>query len=154
MDTIKTMLAAHRSWKGSKQVATVAVYEDSSTDARVAEFCRCLSRHLGEQCEVLKQMWLLNELRLPRLRTIAAGDAAGADLVIVSVHHAQKLPEEVTLWINLWLARKSRRSSVLLALFDPVHAGDSGSMQTYLAQAARKGSLEFMVHTEEMFDER
>src|SRR5580700_7936997 len=125
MDTIKTMLASHRSWKGSKRVAAVAVYEDSSTDARVAEFCRCLSRQLGEQCEVLKQMWLLNELRLPRLRTIAAGDAAGADLVIISVHHSQELPEEVTLWLEQWLGRKGRRCAVLLALFDPVYQGDS-----------------------------
>ena|SRR5271170_4514897 len=154
MDTIKTMLASHRSWKGSKQVATVAVYEDSSTDARVAEFCRCLSRHLGDGCEILKQMWLLNELRLPHLRTIAAGDAASADLVIVSVHHSQELPEEVTLWLDQWLARKGRRSAVLLALFDPVYLGDSGSMQTRLAQAARKGSMEFMVHSDEVADER
>jgi len=99
-------------------------------------------------------MWLLNELRQPRLRAIAAGDAAGADLVIVSVHHSQRLPEEVTLWIDQWLACKGRRRTVLLALFDPVYQGDSGSLQTCLAQAARKGAMEFMVHSEEMLDDR
>jgi hypothetical protein len=153
MDTIKTMLATCRNWKDAKQVAAVAAYEDSHTDARAAEFCRCLSRQLGQECELSKQMWLLNELRIPQLRAIAAGEAAQADLVIISVHHAPSLPAEVVRWIDEWVAHKRRRPRVLLALFDPVYEGDSGSMQTYLAQVAKKGAMEFLVHSEEVMED-
>jgi hypothetical protein len=150
MDTIKTMLATCRKWKDSRQVAAVAAYEDSHTDARTAEFCRCLARQLGQQCELSKQMWLLNELRIPNLRTIAADEAAKADLVIISLHHGPSLPVEIIDWIDQWLPHKRRRPTVLLALFDPVYEGDSASMQTYLAQVAKKGAMEFLVHSEEL----
>lgn len=153
VDTIMTMLTTCRAWKQSKHLAVVAAYEDSLTDARVSEFCRCLGRQIGQHCEVLKQMWLINELRVPQLRAIAAGEAADSDLIIVSVHHAQSLPLEVTQWIELWLGHKRRRQMILLALFDPVYQGDSGSMQTYLAQVARKAGMKFLVHSEEIPDD-
>ncbi len=76
--------AVSRLGKGTKRVAAVAAYEDSHTDARVHEFCQNLQRYLGEKCEVNKQMWLVNELRMPQLRVIAASEAAAADLVIVA----------------------------------------------------------------------
>ncbi|SPE52403.1 hypothetical protein SBV1_1510022 [Verrucomicrobia bacterium] len=148
-----TLLEGCRSWKQSKRLAAVAAYEDTLTDARVAEFCRCLSRQMGHGCEVVKQMWLVNELRVPQLRSIAAGEAATSDLVIVSVHHAQSLPVEMSQWIEQWLAHKHRRPTVLLALFDPVYQGDSGSMQTYLAQVAKKAQMQFLVHSEELPEE-
>jgi hypothetical protein len=149
MDTIKTILAGCNSWKQSKQLTAVAAYEDSLTDARVTEFCQGLSRQLGEACELVKQMWLLNELRMPQLRSIAAGEASRADLIIISVHHAQQLPEEVTHWIQQWQPQKRRHPVVLLALFDPVYQGDSASMRTYLAQVAKKSAMQFLVHSEE-----
>jgi len=139
--------------KGTKSVATVAAYEDSHTDARVHAFCHNLKRYLGEKCEVSKQMWLINELRLPQLRAIAANEAAAADLVIVAIHHAQSLPAEVREWIDLWLGQKHRRPVVLLALLDPAYRGDSGCLKTYLKEAASKGKVEFLAHSEEMTDE-
>jgi hypothetical protein len=153
MDTIKTMMAGCRSWTNSKQITAVAAYEDTLTDARVTEFCRGLSRQLGDACELVKQMWLLNELRIPQLRSIAAGDASRADLIIVSVHHAPKLPEEVTHWIEQWLSQKRRRPVVLLALFDPVYQGDSASMRAYLAQVAKNAAMQFLVHSEEEIED-
>src|SRR5262245_17641131 len=110
--------AMGRLGKGTKRVAAVAAYEDSHTDARVHEFCQNLERYLGEKCQVSKQMWLINELRMPQLRAIAASEAAAADLVIVAIHHAQSLPVEVKEWIDLWVGQKHRRHGVLLALLD------------------------------------
>src|SRR3974390_3270446 len=98
--------AVSRLGKGTKKVAAVAAYEDSHTDSRVHEFCHNLERCLGEQCHINKQMWLINQLRMPQLRAIAAHEAAAADLVIVSIHHAQSLPTEVKDWIDLWMGEK------------------------------------------------
>jgi len=98
-------------------------------------------------------MWLLNELRIPNLRAIAAGEASQADLIIISVHHAPDLPEEVTHWIEQWHPKKRGRQMVLLALFDPVYQGDSASMRTYLAQVAKKAAMQFLVHSEEVVED-
>ena len=140
--------------EGSKRIVAVAAYEDAATDARVNEFCRSLTRHLGQKREITKQMWLLNELRVPQLLAIAAGEAAGADLIIVSVHHAESLPLELKNWIESWVAQKGSRPSVLLALFDPVYQGDSGSIRAYLQQVATKRHMQFLVQSEEAPEER
>jgi hypothetical protein len=137
--------------KGDKcsKVTAVAAYEDSATGARADEFCQGLVRHLGRDCELTQQMWPLSELRLPQLRAIAAGEAARADLVIVSVHHSEALPAELTAWIELWVGQKGKRVTLLLALFDPVYQGVSASIRAYLAEAARKGQMEFLAQSEE-----
>lgn len=108
-----------------------------------------LARSLDGKCAINKEMWLVTELRTAQLRAIAAGEAAAADLVIVSVHHAEALPSEVKSWIELWLKHKRSRPGVLLALFDPLYLGSSGSMQSYLQQVAQRGHLEFVVRSEE-----
>jgi hypothetical protein len=94
-------------------------------------------------------MWLLTELRTSQLRAIAAGEAAAADLVIVSVHHSETLPNEVKSWIDLWLKQRGSRPAVLLALFDPLYLGTSSTMQAYLREVARRGNMEFLARSDE-----
>jgi hypothetical protein len=94
-------------------------------------------------------MWLLTELQTSQLRAIAAGEAAAADLVIISVHHAETLPSEVKRWIQAWLKQRGSRPAVLLALFDPLYLGTSGSIQVYLREVARRGNMEFLARAEE-----
>jgi len=94
-------------------------------------------------------MWLLTELRTPQLRSIAASEAAAADLIIVSVHHAETLSEEVRKWIDLWLKQRGNRPAVLLALFDPLYLGTSSSIQAYLREVAKRGHMEFLSRSEE-----
>jgi hypothetical protein len=154
MDTFITRLqAATRLGKESKQVSAVAAFEDAPTEARVNEFCRTLGRQLGGKCQITQQMWLFNELRIPQLRGIAAGEASTADLVIISAHHAQSLPGEIKEWIELWLGQRKRRPAALLALFDPVYSGDSTALQSYLKEAARRGHMEFLARAEEMLED-
>ena len=150
---IAKLQAAFRLGKNPKQVATLAAFEDASTETRVNEFCRTLGRQLGNKCEVTQQMWLFNEMRVAQLRGIAAGEASRADLVIVSVHHAQSFPGEVLEWFGLWVAQKGSRPAALVALFDPAYVGDSTALQSYLKEAARKGKMEFLVRAEEASDE-
>ena len=143
-----------RTWTKSKRLTVVAAYEDTVTDARVTEFCQRLSANLGSGFQVAKQMWLFTELRMAQLRAIAADDAARAGLVILSVHHAQSLPDEVKTWMESWLARKRAQPVILLALFDPLYRGDSSSMKAYLEIAASKAKIPFLAQSEEVIDDR
>jgi uncharacterized protein YcaQ len=149
MDTTLSRLQVWPLWQKSKRIAVSAVHEDSATGARADEFCQGLLRSLGRSCEFTKEMWLLTELRTAQLRAIAAREAAEADLVIISVHHAEALPDEVTSWIELWLKQRSIRSAVLLALFDPLYLGTSSSIQACLREVAKRGNMEFLARSEE-----
>ncbi len=150
MDAVlSTLLQVNRAGKKVQRLTAVAAYEDVSTETRVNEFCQGLTRQLGPTCEFTKQMWLLGELRVPQLRTIAAQEAASADVIIVSVHHADRLPAEVQSWIETWLEQKKRRATVLLALFDPPHYGISTAMRAYLKEVAQRCRMEFLVQAEE-----
>jgi hypothetical protein len=149
MEAALSRLQVWPSWQNSKRLAVSAVHEDSATGARANEFCEALFTSLGRKCEFNKEMWLLTELRTAQLRAIAAKEAASADLVIISVHHSEALPDEVRSWIGLWLKQRSNRSAVLLALFDPLYMGTSSSMQAFLGDVARRGKMEFVARSEE-----
>ena len=149
MDTILSRLRVWPLWQKSKRFAVSGAHEDTATGARADEFCRMLSKCLSQDCKITKEMWLLTELRTPQLRSIAAREAALADLVIVSVHHAETLPIEVKTWIDLWLKQRGSRPAVLLALFDPLYLGTSSSIQAYLREVAQSGKMEFLARSEE-----
>jgi len=154
MDSLMTQLQETRVGQHAKRLTAVAAYEDAHTDMRVNEFCRTLASSLGSKCEVTKHMWLLNELRMPELRAIAAGEAADADLIIISVHHSDAVPAEVKDWIETWLARKKDHPDVILALFDPLYKGDSSCIRSYLEEVARRGKMRCFVQSEDNFDDR
>src|SRR5712691_5732241 len=128
---ITTRLRVWRIWKRLKRLAVSAAYEDRPTGDRVNDFCERLSRDLGQHCEISRGMWPESQLRLPQLSSIAADEAARADLIIISVHPGDSLSDEIQGWVDQWLARKNRRAAVLLALFDPVSGGVSTSMAVY-----------------------
>jgi hypothetical protein len=132
-----------------KRFAVSAACEDSSTSARTDDFCRVLSRELDQNCKVAKEMWFFNQLCVPALLAIAAGEAAIAQLIIISVHHSAALPNGVKSWIDQWQRQSTKHSIVLLALFDPVYQQVSGSLKAYLQEVAQRGQMEFLVKSEE-----
>ena len=136
----------HR-WKEAKRLAVLATFEDSVTGMRVKEFCQGLSRKLGQQCEIVEHVWLFSTFRLRELREIAAEEASEADLIVISVHQEEGLPEEVQGWIKLWLRRKGSRQTVLVALLDPPYEGASRATEAYLQEVARRGRLKLVVES-------
>jgi hypothetical protein len=90
-------------------------------------------------------MWLFNFLDAAGLRTVAADEAALAHLIIISVHHAEILPDGVKAWIELWFKKRDNRNAVLLALFDPVYRGISSSTVGYLREVAERGRMRLLV---------
>jgi hypothetical protein len=146
---MQATLRVRQMGRAANGLCAVAAYEDSTTEARINEFCANLARQLGEACEFNKQMWLLTELRVPRLRAIAAEDAAQAHLLIVAVHHCEELPAELQNWLEQWLAKKANRNTLLIALLDPVYSGVSAGLRAYLENIAHKAHAEFLVQSED-----
>ena len=149
MDSMISQLRVWPIWKELKHFAVSAACEDSATSIRADVFCRGLSRDLAPNCTVAKEIWLFNQLCVPGLRAIAAGEAALAQLIIISVHQGEGLPDAVKRWIDQWLGLRNNQGIVLLALFDPVYQGVSGSMKAYLEGVAKRGDMELLVKSEE-----
>jgi hypothetical protein len=149
MDSMISKLRVWPIWKELKRFAVSAACEDFSTSTRADEFCRGLSRGVAPNCIIAKEIWLFNQLCVPQLRAIAASEAALAQLIIISVHHAEALPDGVKSWINQWLGQRKNHSVVLLALFDPVYQGVSSSMRGYLQDVAKRGEMELLVKSED-----
>jgi hypothetical protein len=149
MDTTLTKPQLWQQWRDARQLGLLAAFEDSITGTRVKEFCQGLSRDLGQQCRITEHVWLFSTLRLRELREIAAEEASASDLVIVYVHQAEHLPDEVKSWIDLWLQHKGNHSAVLLVLLDPADEDTPGPMQVYLQDVARRAGIVFLAESSE-----
>jgi hypothetical protein len=149
VDGTSTHEELSQSWLGAKHLAVLGAYEDSSAGARVYEFCRRLSKVLGQDCEIKKIACPFNEFCIPDLRAKAANEAALSDLIIISANQADSFPAEVRSWIEMWLGQGESRPKVLVALFDAVYRGNEGPLRAYLQCVAERGQMKLVVQEEE-----
>ena len=145
MNMTLTKPRAWQHWKETNRVTLLAAFEDSIAGMRVKAFCQGLSRDLGADCRIVEHVWLFNTFRFHELQEIAAEEASASDLIILSVHQAQSLPDEVKSWIELWLRPTVRHPAVLLVLLDPEGEFAPNEVQPYLQEVASRGGMEFLV---------
>ncbi|MGO9200460.1 MAG: hypothetical protein ACLQM8_07960 [Limisphaerales bacterium] len=133
----------------------VIAYEDFDTGKHARKTYDFLVENLGQECQFANQMWKFDVLRIPALREMAANDATLADVIIISCHGGDELPGSVKAWIESWLAQKVNPIA-LVALFDcpPEEFPKTQGIRTYLANAARKGGIEFFAQPDEWPDRR
>ena len=149
MNADMTRLQVWRRWQESKLATVFAAYEDVVTAARGVEWCRDLSRRLGRDCAITQHIWLFDEFRVPKLRDLAAGEAAVSDLVLISAHRHEKIPQELQGWMDLWLRLERNRPPIMLILSDSGAAQDADGLETCLEAVARTAKVEFLVQSEE-----
>jgi hypothetical protein len=118
----------------------VIAYEDLETGKRAMKTYEYMVQQLGDQCLFADQMWKFDVLAVPKLKEIAAKDAAAAEIIIVSAHEGNELPAQVKAWIEMWTAYKTE-ASALVALFDG--ETETNPIRTYLAEVARRAGIEF-----------
>lgn len=118
----------------------VIVYEDLETGKRAMKTYEYMVQQLGDQCLFANQMWKFDVLAVPKLKEMAAKDAAAADIIIVSAHAGNELPAEVKTWVDLWLSYKTH-ASALVGLFGTESVDNPA--RTYLADVAKRARMEF-----------
>src|SRR5207245_10236995 len=84
----------------------VIAYEDFETGKHAKSTYDFLVEHLHGECRFTNQMWKFDVLGIPKLREMAAKDAAMADIIIISSHGGEELPPDVKAWIELRLIEK------------------------------------------------
>lgn len=118
----------------------VIAYEDLETGKRAMKTYEYMVQQLGEQCLFANQMWKFDVLAVPKLKDIAAKDAAAAEIIIVSAHGGRDLPAEVKSWIEMWLGYRTE-AGALVGLFDD--DSEFNPARTYLANVASRAKIEF-----------
>jgi hypothetical protein len=123
----------------------VIAYEDLETGKRAMKTYEYMVQQLGDQCLFANQMWKFDVLAVPKLKDIAAKDAAAAEIIIISAHAGRELPAEVKSWIEMWLGYKTE-ASALVALFE----GESefNPARNYLEAIANRAQIEFFCQPE------
>jgi len=118
----------------------VIAYEDLETGKRAMKTYDYMVEHLGDQCLFANQMWKFDVLAVPKLREIAAKDAAAADIILVSAHEGNELSREVQIWIELFLTYRTR-ASALVGLFGSESV--DCPVRDYLTRVAKRAKIEF-----------
>jgi hypothetical protein len=115
-------------------------YEDLETGKRAMKTYEYMVQQLGGQCPFSSQMWKFDVLALPKLKEMAAKEAAAAELIMVSAHEGKQLPMQVKAWLELWLSYTTR-ATALVGLFG--NESINSPVRTYLADVARRAKIEF-----------
>jgi hypothetical protein len=139
----------------SSGVRVLMMYDDLAAGNRVMRVVDSLLRHCGDEVALQSDMWKFATLRCTSMAKLAAQDARQADVVIVSAHGSEELPEEVQAWFRQWAHSRAPHPAVLVALLD--HAAgllpQFDPARNYLEGIAREAGMEFVsmfIEQEEM----
>ena len=126
-------------------VDVVTAYEDFATGQRAIETCSNLERRLGHEFQFRTNMWKFEVLQQSKLFEMAVQDALEAQIVIISTHGENELPQPVQDWIQMWSSRKDGDACALVALFDCVMPArlEVRSIRSHLSNIARAGQMDF-----------
>jgi hypothetical protein len=127
--------------EGNSVFNVVIAYEDFETGKHGKNTYDFLVEHLGEECQFSNQMWKFDVLSVPKLREMAAKDAAAADIIVIAAHGRNDLPTPVKAWIESWQSEKIR-AIALVALFDSDDYIDNPA-RSYLAGVAERAHIDF-----------
>jgi hypothetical protein len=121
------------------------VYQDAPARQWAGRVQARLAELAGEEAIHCTE-WNINDLSDRRTFSEGVTALARADVIVVSVYEAQRLPPSFYLWVNLWLEVRSGRPGALVTLVVPVEGLDSGSRETrrYLCAVAGQGRLELL----------
>ena len=108
------------------RLGVLILYEDISTGLRAKRSLDLLPKPLPAPAPLSTKLWRIDLLSDPLLGEQAALEAAGADLIILSVHGRGELPAAVRAWLNSWLDRKPNRPCALGVLLDSDEASRGG----------------------------
>jgi hypothetical protein len=128
----------------------IIVYEDFDSGKHAKRAYDILAKNLGKNCTCSNQMWKFDVLSAPKLREIAANDAAAADIALISVRGNCDLPAEVKSWLSLWLAAPGRTIAIV-ALHDRSELNKESwlAICATLSEAASQAGVKFFAQPED-----
>ena len=95
-----------------------------------------------------QSIWKFDMLGIAALREIAVQEGAAADLVIISTHASEGLPNAVKIWMNAWTERHNGRPGALVLILDDFvhHVLNPSSVEFFVQERAKRAGMTFVVH--------
>jgi hypothetical protein len=128
------------------ELKVLLLYEDAETGLRAKRSVAALHGQGDVDASVETRLWRLDLLSTAWLREQAAAEAVDADVIIVSLHGDDELPEAMREWLSLWLERKANRPYALGVLLDagPVREDHAPQVAGYLETVATVGGADLL----------
>jgi hypothetical protein len=124
----------------------VQIYSDRHGASLASQASQNLRREF-DRSECIETTWNTELLRSPKLRMLAAREAAEADLVIVAAEEGTPVTPEVAQWLELWQRRNRRTRSTLIALLRRSSPATVSCVQRALHKFARRARMDFFCHS-------
>jgi hypothetical protein len=96
----------------------MVLYEDRETALRARHSLEMFLPDVGEAGEPLFGLWKIDLLRDSLLRERAAVEAAAADIIIISLHRADRVRPEFWDWMRRWQERRVNADCAFGVLLD------------------------------------
>ena len=123
------------------------VHHDAPTRQRAGQVRDLMAAVVGPDA-VRRTDWKISDLIEPGVFWEGVAALAHADVIVVSLREAERLPAVFYLWVNLWLQERCGLPGALVALIAPPEEASSLAMnetRRYLSAVARQGRLEFLM---------
>jgi len=124
-------------------------YEDLAAGKRAKETCDLMSANLGADWRIETQLASFKALSIPKLRRVAALEAASSDVLLISCGDA-RLPLRVTDWLETLLGG-DHRAMAMVALFSCQRpaSGRATKVENSLSDTAKEGRVQFFSRFEQ-----
>jgi hypothetical protein len=139
--------AAISSPKAGYALNVAVVYQDLFTRQWVGQVRDLMAGIVGQEA-IRCTEWKISNLVQPSAYWEGVAALAHADVIVVSLNAADRLPGTFYLWVNMWLQERSGRPGVLVTLLAEAEDANSGAIETrrYLAAVAHQGQLQFLIN--------
>jgi hypothetical protein len=124
----------------------VQIYSDRQGASLASQASRNLQREF-DHSECVETTWNTELLRSPKLRMLAAREAAEADLVILVAEEGTPVTPEIAGWLQLWQRRSRRTRSTLVALLRRRSLAAASCVEHLLHNFARRARMDFFCHS-------
>jgi hypothetical protein len=129
--------------------SVLVAYEDFATGNHALRmFERLFPEGGGLSRFTTRNVWKFDLLEIAKFREMAAEEAAGADMVILSLHGKDGLPRAVKRWMDMWVLKRVHDTGALVVLLDSTkrERGIPGiQMETYLQTCAFRAGMDFFL---------
>lgn len=130
---------------GAYEVRVALVYQDHGTRQWAGQVRERIAELVTKEAISCTE-WNINDLKEPVVFSQGVASLARADLIVVSVYEAERLPSVFYLWVNLWLQVRSGHQGALITCVVPTGDSESGERETrrYLCAVATQGQLQML----------
>lgn len=124
------------------------VYEDAETGLRAKRALESLAGHLELDADFNIGLSRFDLLREKAFRELAAREAEGADILLLSAHGNETLPPGVLAWLEEWLIRNAGEPRALVVSLDPDVAGsaEANGILSALQTVAEPAGVDMFPH--------